>query len=341
MKEQRNASYFEVVDLIEQILPAKSELDYAKISPDDLVKRFDEAVTQSGYNFSEVDLEAARYTLRTCFENVYGRNSFLLGGKFLKEPAPGYDQNNYNIQNQLSKAKSTLIYRLGNGEQLPDVWNGTINTRLLGNVSDLRTRMTRDNIRAYISSVVTSTWENGQVIKPEAAVLAYDILGHFGIKTSNGSKPTEICDKLIEEIESLEFASKRVYGIKDREGYYEGASTIPELYSKEIEKTIDTIAGYIYDMWVASIDREAERERSTPITIEQEPVEEISTFEEPLVETEVSTEELEEPIKKYEELQSIIQENIQLEEEIRMLKEKITAIESKIVENNSRMKSLL
>ena len=270
----------------------------------------------------------------------------MLGGKLLKEPAPGYDQNNYNIQNQLSRAKSGLIYRLGDGGNLPEVWQGTIDTKSLGNVSDLRTRMTRDNIREYITSVVTSTWEDGQVVHPEVSIV-YDILGHFGIQTSDGLSTSEICNKLIKEIESLEFASKKVYGAKDREGYYESAKTIPELYSKEITKTIDNMTGYIYDMWAKSLDKEAEREaeaaQTVKVTVEQEPVVNTPVEEEPTVsiETEVTTEELEEPIKKYEELQSIIQENIKLEEEIRKLKEELMAKESKIVENNSRMKSLL
>ena len=96
MDENRTASYFEVVDLIDQVLPAKSELDYTKTSPDDLVKRFDEAIAQSETEFDKAEKIKAKLEKKKAKkkdakaaeeddEEVYNNQILSFGNKPIKK----------------------------------------------------------------------------------------------------------------------------------------------------------------------------------------------------------------------------------------------------------------
>ena len=51
MVERKYASFFEIIDLVERVFPPKSEMNYIKISSQELVSRFNEEVEKSGFYF--------------------------------------------------------------------------------------------------------------------------------------------------------------------------------------------------------------------------------------------------------------------------------------------------
>ena len=80
MEEERKiAKYFEIVDLVDRIIPPKSIIDYTTISPEFLVAKFEEEVAKSGFYFRIADLEAAKRQIIYTQKKLYERKSVFAG----------------------------------------------------------------------------------------------------------------------------------------------------------------------------------------------------------------------------------------------------------------------
>ena len=60
MEDRKRANYFEVIDLIEKVLPPKQDMNYIKTAPFDLVVAFNDVVRNSGFYFDEETLKKVR-----------------------------------------------------------------------------------------------------------------------------------------------------------------------------------------------------------------------------------------------------------------------------------------
>lgn len=97
MVERKYASFFEIIDLVERVFPPKSEMNYIKISSQELVSRFNEEVEKSGFYFKEETLVRARRVISQYQDYNYNRNSVYIGAR--PDQDYGFDQMNYSIQN--------------------------------------------------------------------------------------------------------------------------------------------------------------------------------------------------------------------------------------------------
>ncbi len=261
MDERRFANFFEVVELVDKILPPKSEVDYTKISVSDLIKIFDSIIESSGFYFKEEDLESARRAIRDNQRIIEGKQSVFVGNY----PGKGFDQNNYLVQNYLSKMKYSIIRTLGYTNDLI-VPGRIISTRLLGSVAELSPRMTKEKITDYVRSVLTTSWEQGDSIRIEEYALASDILLHFGIRTEREYFGESLLTELTSEISRMEISSRDFYGPISREGYYDSSTTNEVRYPKALEETIEKISEKIYMALKSTLERtEKYDERLTKI----------------------------------------------------------------------------
>ncbi len=369
MAERKIANYFDVVDLVDKVLPPKEEEDYTKQTEHELVNRIRQAMEESGFYFTGEQESNVRGIIVDCFKNVFGRKTNYVGGS-----GEGFDQRNYYIQNCLSDAKNRLIHLLTDTKFLLSGDNGIFNQRL-GTSEELRPRMSRKNVEEYVRSVLTNTWEDG-LVNFDEYILARDILLHFGIKPENGMYSlysSEIFEKVSKMIANLEFASKDVYGPFDSEGYGNRAETNRERHPKLLDDTINRITDYIYAILKDTLDRTETRENrmaqaeaqaamqrgeeprvATPL-VPSDPVKkpfeggiDKNKPEQPLVATPlvpsgegqpkeikgVSVEELEATRAKYEEVQAIMAENVRLVAELESLSKQIDEIQEKLNKNN-------
>lgn len=343
MIERNYPSYFDIIDIVDKALLPKDQQDYTQMTIENIIKKFNEVIEQSGFYFKEENLVNARRAIEYYFANTYGRKSNFLGG-FSKS----IDQNNYFIQNQLSAAKTAIIHNLANTERLlsPE-FTGIIDTNVLGNVEELRQRMTREKVEEYIRSVMICSWEERDTIRPQANILANDIMLHFGIRPSgNYGRESEVCKKLRDMITSFELSSRTFYGPIDREGYYQRSETKLENYSKGVEDTIRHMTDYVYSILKDSLDKTEEFEEKRKREREKTPVLKITPPNEtaevaPTVDEEVSVEELESTISQYEEAQSLIAENVELQKKLAALVKEAEEIKAKIARNNAKIQNTL
>ena len=346
MDEREMLTYFDIVDLVDKILPPKSEFDYTKVTVAELLERFDSIINEGGYHFREEFLVECHRIIANYQKFNYGRTSNFVGG----ENAEYFDQNNYGIQNRLSQMRTALIGTLA--KPLNYEFRGEVfDTFALGGTEKIKPRITKEEVQAYVTEVLTSTWEERDTLRLEEYALANDILTHFGIRQRDtfGSPATE--QRVADIIGRMEFKSRDFYGPIDREGNYERSETSKTKHPGVLKETIDAVAGFVYqklqDIMEKTEIREARRneerrpkakkgleeilqESKNPTDVEVLPPEK----KEPAP---VSLEELEETRDKYEEVQAIAKENAELAQELEELKKKAAEIQAKIQSNNDRM----
>lgn len=322
MKERREASYFEVVDLVDRVLPPKADLDYTQTSPMEIIEAFNEEVEKSGLTFNESALAEARSTIVECFRLTYQRKSNFHGVP-LKKPAEGFDNNNYFIQNQISLAKIRIINCLTDTRRIIPGPGKIINPELLGgNLEELEARMTKDQVRNYVESVLTCSFEDKDYFEIRTRQLAVDILLHFGIKERINNSQIE--DKIVRVIEGLTLWER------ERE-YVSRKVPKEEVYASELKKAIDAVTGIVYDELQ---DRLAKREKYEepskqiePRAVKQGPIEE-SVLKEG-----------EETISTYENVARLVQETEGLERMLKELNSQIAGLEAQEAELKAKIAS--
>ena len=103
MKEK--IPYFKLVKLVDQIFPSRSELDYTKITTEELVERVGEVIRSSGLDIDANKILTIQNSVRDEHRFIYGRTSNYIGnGK-----SPGYDQHNYYIQRSYIDMKNITL----------------------------------------------------------------------------------------------------------------------------------------------------------------------------------------------------------------------------------------
>ena len=215
MLERKYATYFELVDLLERIFPPKSEFNYIKISPQDLIAKFDEEVATSGFYFKEGTLVNARNVIAEVQKITYNRHSRFLGAR--DDVDYGFDQNNYSIQNYLSEMKVRILSMMHNQEDLIHPGH-TFGVTKLGSVEELRGRLTKQSIKEYVGQVLRASWEEKDTIRPEIYTLVADILYHFGISNQEFLSENKTSEAVYDAISNLEFKSRDFHGPMHHDG---------------------------------------------------------------------------------------------------------------------------
>jgi len=278
MLEKKQATYFELVDLLERIFPPKSEFDYIKISPEELIDRFNEEVEKSGYYFKEETLVNARKVIAELQRKTYKRNSIFIGAR--EGVDYGFDQNHYSIQNHLSEIKVRILSMMHDREDL--IHPGyTMGVTRLGSVEELRGRLTKESIKEYVSNVLRTSWEKNDTIRPEIYNLVADILYHFGISTRDflgENKTSKIVEKAISD---LEFKSRDFHGPMHHDGgqyFADSATTNLNRYEQIVEETINKITEEIFSIIRDTLDKVEAEEKIR----EQKKAETLTRTDEPL-----------------------------------------------------------
>lgn len=363
MEERKYAKYFEIVELIEKVLQPKSKVDYTTISPDELVEKFDKEVEESGYYFKVEKLANARTVIERYQKYNYERKSVFVG--YYDERIPEFDQNNYSIQNNLSKMKNNIIGILrGN----IDLIRPNEDFFTLGSVEELKPLMTKDKIKNYVEEVLYSTCENKDTIRLEEYTLARDILQHFGISTGDSFDTGEnALSNVASAISRMEFGSRDFHGELSSEGFYDSATTNRGRYPEVLKETVKKITEYIYILLQHSLEKTEYCERKiaeerakkntsteTPSTFvdvdfrvrpktQQIKEDDLELFEdEPEAKTtpepEVPTDELEAIKAKYEKRRKLLEENQKLEEAQVRDKIKLAELQRAMEERAKRIK---
>ncbi len=368
MEEERKiAKYFEIVDLVDRIMPPKSIIDYTTISPESLVAKFEEEVAKSGFYFRIADLEAAKKEIMYTQKKLYERKSVFVS--YSKERKPGFDQNNFLIQNNLSEMKVAVISLLHGGpDQRRDIDlihpNSEYDTRRLGSVEDLRALMTKERISDYVRELLTFTWEDGP-IRLEPHNITSDIMAHFGLGTKRFFDEENVYEKISSIITNLEIRSTNFIGRRDNEGNYERAEGNRNRYSPELEVAIAKITDYLYKILNVVLDKtkiweerhplaQENQENSSKITMESGstpssdiPEEEHLAASEPLVTIDSSKTIEEVPIEDLEALRAKHQKELEhikkrqeLEEKVLLAKSRKAKLEKELQACNEELASL-
>ena len=367
MEEERKiAKYFEIVDLVDRIIPPKSIIDYTTISPEFLVAKFEEEVAKSGFYFRIADLEAAKRQIIYTQKKLYERKSVFAG--YSRERKPGFDQNNFLIQNNLSAMKVAVIRLLRGGPEQRDIDlihpNREYDTRRLGSVEDLRSLMTKDRISDYVRELLTFTWEDGP-IRLEPHDITNDIMAHFGLATKRFFDEENVYDKISSIITNLEIRSTNFIGERDSEGNYERSEGNRNRYSPELEEAIAKITDYLYKILNVVLDKtkiweerhplaQKNQEKSSKITIESGstppsgiPEEKhlaasksLETTDSSKTIEEVPTEELEALRAKHQQELEHIKKRQELEEKVLLAKSRKARLEKELQACNDELASL-
>ena len=341
MIERKIASYFDIIDLIDRVMPPKSEFDYTQITSKDLIARFNKEIEESGFYFKEETLVSARKTIIYHQDRLSGRTSNFLGRNDGKER--GFDQNNYFIQNEISEMKCELIRTIGNTQDLLHAGD-TFYTRKFGSVEEMRPRMTRDKVEEYVKEVLTFTWEESDTIRPESYQLAADLLLHFGVSNENRFYGENPGSKIASMIENMEFGSRDFHGPRDSEGFYNSSTTNAKRHVGVLENAIFEITEYLYSILKDSLDKiqiseekmEAERERKRRV----EEKETLTPTTEPIPE-EIPLEEVESLMTKFDTLEVLVAKNKELAKELAELRKRAAEIEAEIAKNTEEIKNSL
>lgn len=348
MLERKYATYFELVDLLERIFPPKSEFNYIKISPQDLIAKFDEEVATSGFYFKEGTLVNARNVIAEVQKITYNRHSRFLGAR--DDVDYGFDQNNYSIQNYLSEMKVRILSMMHNQEDLIHPGH-TFGVTKLGSVEELRGRLTKQSIKEYVGQVLRASWEEKDTIRPEIYTLVADILYHFGISNQEFLSENKTSEAVYDAISNLEFKSRDFHGPMHHDGgqvFADSATTNLERYEKIVEETINNITEAVFAVIRDTLDKVEEEENvraqkraeTLARTDEQLGDPEETKSEEGHTTEDVTVEELEGTVEKFKALQELATENLKLAEELAKLQKRVAEIHKQIENNSEKIRKL-
>lgn len=353
-EERRLAGYFDVVDLIDRVLPPKQEMNYYEISPQELEKRFNEEIEKSGFYFREENLATARKIILDIQEFNY--DTEVISNPSLV--ANGFDRRNYMIQNHLSNMKMRLISTLTSKMDLIDTEDIYVSDRL-GSIDEVRDRLTKESIEDYVRKTLDVSWAKGQTMSLESIICAEDILLHFAISPEN----SELRNYISNLIGEWQVRSTVFEGPIDSEGNYNSATTSKTAYEFFLEKTIHDITERLYSSIKSTLDR-AEIERAykieklkakgkvnSPSSLDRQPSTTLPEKQpsttlpknKPSSEVKVSDDiivRLKEQKAKYERLQKLIEMNIKLVQEKEELERQLAENAKKIQEIEDEVRSL-
>lgn len=250
MDERKIASYFEIVDLVDRIFPSKDNKNYLMTSPIELVTRFNDEIRNSDFYFDEETLQKLREFIETRQNSFFNRKSMLLSAR--KDTAPGFNQYNYAIQNNLSHMKSAVLRYLTRDKELmvPNtIYMPANQTKIIGTTSEISSRASKEKISAYVADLLKVSAEPTDWIRTDAYTLADDIMLHFGITTNETYSNSSLKDDIVDLIRNLERNSSVVHGKPMREDnveYYNSVTTNEDRYNVNVKQTVNSITDIVY-----------------------------------------------------------------------------------------------
>ncbi len=375
MKDNVN-DYFAIVKLVDQIFPSKSELNYTELTPEDLIKRLDDAVSKSGLKIDEEKLIAVKNEIRNNQKYLYNRKSNFVGNS----PEETFDQKNYFIQKTVSEMRSGAIHALtSNGKSGSDYRinkGGTYNTDFFGNTELIESVVNRDTILNYVKdtlSVTCSRDESMRLLLNDSHVLG-ELFLHFGLSTSSYSQNKEEFEQIRTILNNLVDRSSRGEG-KVNDGnsdtgylpYFDKYVTDSSYYNAKVEQAALRITDIICSIALPALDKAKQREKEEEqrrqkeqqrkeekakrraeaknnqpkeVKANNQPKEVPDKASEPLPKKQSTTTSLEETIKKYQRLQTLITENIAYSKELDTIRQEIETLEKQLATLKSKKSSL-
>ena len=208
-----------------------------------MVNKFDAVINSSGIRFDESALQRARLIIMENQRYIYKRVNNGTG----PVAAPGFDQNNFSIQGNVSKMKyevSLALYQ----KKLPNP-RSQIGYIYLGDLATLETTLTKDKIAEYVKNALTITCANNERIVRDLFCpnyIAYDILTHFGLDISLAPEIQKILERVCGK---ATIGLDQVPGNSDT-GFrpiYNREETRMDVYNNEINNAITEITGIVFD----------------------------------------------------------------------------------------------
>lgn len=251
---KKNITYFELIKLIDEIFPSKKVLDYTKVKVEELVSRFNNIISKSGFSFDPQKLQIVREMIRENQKYLFGRKSNLTS-----EDSRGFDQENYQIQYIISIMKNETLWNLYNARIHLVKQGEDYDTGYFGSLDLIKSTVTEENIMKYIEEVLSVTRPSFVRISNSQfnpSTIATDILSHFGLDCDRyfGSRNREIYSEIEQIISDLSRRSllgirktdnDYIYGQRALNDYETGINRIKELICMvalpAVEKTEEKI----------------------------------------------------------------------------------------------------
>ncbi len=246
MDERKTANYFDIVDLVDKILPSKSKFNYLMMSPMGLVKRFDNEIESSGFYFEKETLLKIRAFIETRQKMLFNQESMNISSK--KSNAQDFDQYNYAIQDNISHMKNAIIKSLTHDKRLmiPNYRYTTVNPSLkIGTLKEIYNQATHEKVQSYITDLLTITCESNDLLKIDASELADDILLHFGISPNESlTDKFQLKHQLMDVIHTLLKDSEIIH--ENIMGPFYRATTDMDRYNMELKGTVNILTGLVH-----------------------------------------------------------------------------------------------
>jgi hypothetical protein len=329
--------YFEIIKIVNAIFRDKQIIDYTKISPEDLIARFDQEVYF--YNvFDETRLDKVRNVIREYQSYIYKRTSNIEG--IISDN--GFDQLNYAIQNSISRMKNVALRELADGgASFPLVSAGEwYNPEIYGRLEDLEEHITKENIAKYVENTLTITCSNIERINNsllDPASLIRDIFFQFGIKPDYKSTLPTAFKKAEELVREAIYDSTRGSGSifpgnsdNDYQPVYEHYYTDRLFFNTKMEKAIKAVTELVSSIALPALEltkaREEAKENSkkTIETIEPEFIDDDDDKS--------TSEERKDTLGKYQQIQEYLNENIELVKGLAEIDNEIAEVRTKLNE---------
>ena len=354
--------YFEIIKLVDELFPSTSELDYTKVSTEDLISRIEAKTEESGMQISPERIEAIRKSIRENQRFVYQRKTNLVS----TIDDPGFDQNNYFVKSQVIRMKNDA-FRAIHG---PIDWirmvdkDGSYSTSEFGDVETIESVVTQENVEKYLRDVLSVTCSDKDNLATslfDISTIVVNILNHFGIRhgSSISSDTYDRVSNLVEKVVNKTIRGEgRVYpGNSDTlyQQSFERYVTDMSSYNSEIETLVKKITAIICEIALPAVEKTKEEEAERSKALEERKAKEEKKAEareqkkaeprepkprqveprkveprEPKKQPVVEPERLDDTIKKYESMKVLMQENAENAKELQTLIKQINELKQKL-----------
>jgi len=181
--EEWYPDYFSVIKVIDKIFPPIQDVDYTKISSEELVNRFKSMIGETKLNVSPKIINNLCIMLNDRQSKLYGKRTSILGNLNSRKEHR-FDQKNSSIQYCVSAMKVEVIK-----EVVLPFYNNSLfcnnlgfNTRLMGGINKIKIETAKEKITEYVSKILDLTIEDNDSTKyHNFYYICIDILLHFGI----------------------------------------------------------------------------------------------------------------------------------------------------------------
>lgn len=165
-------TYFEIMNELDVALPSTVELDYTKLSSDELWERISDFLGSVGIrkedfksNYDWLELSVRNLSLYNKKRHAFGMNN------------EGFDQNNYSIKNAIAGIKIYIM------NLIKERFYACSNyyTDSFGSVDEIKSSIAPEMIEKYISDLLTITKENNDLFGVHSGYIADEILMRYGL----------------------------------------------------------------------------------------------------------------------------------------------------------------